>query len=111
MHVSVCMFSSLGLLISDKSYVQTSFPARQVGNERTSLIHLCPGVNERLWYSILTKVLFTETLTGAELSICQGHVWKAPQNGNVAWFSTYAPIHKRQGVLAGSALKFMAFWG
>ena len=28
------------------------------------LIHLCPGVNERLWHGILTKVLLRDTLTG-----------------------------------------------
>lgn len=37
MHVSLCAFSPLGMLISDKSYVQTSFAAEHAANERTIL--------------------------------------------------------------------------
>uniref|UniRef100_A0A8C0HRC2 Dihydrolipoamide acetyltransferase component of pyruvate dehydrogenase complex n=1 Tax=Buteo japonicus TaxID=224669 RepID=A0A8C0HRC2_9AVES len=54
----------------------------------THLIHLCPGVNERVWHGVLTKVLSQRDPDKGRTKHMQGHVWKAPQNGNVLWFST-----------------------
>lgn len=46
----------------------------------THLIHLCPGVNEKVWHSVLTKFFFLkETLTKAELSICRAMCGKPPK--------------------------------
>lgn len=77
----------------------------------TRLIHLCSGVDQRLWHIILTEVLLKGAgfIDGAELSICSAMCGK-PLKWEM-WFGLVhmTLIYKRQGVLAGSVLKSVAF--
>lgn len=73
-------------------------------------IHLCPGVNEWLWHSILTKVLLRDPDKGRTKHM-QGHVLKAPKNGNVVWFSTYAHDTQEAGGISWVSFEIYGILG
>lgn len=109
MHAGVPgFFFLLGLLISDRSYTWTPFPAHL---SLRLLLFVCMSWREgeaMAW--CFSQDFAQRSSDGAELSMCRATCRNTQKNGNPVWLSTYASGMQEAEAVGGSAFEFCGIY-